>query len=269
MLARYAAPALCPHARPLSPPRCSLASFGIEGLYVPARISTAVGRKYFLHFAGGRVLFSAFRLIVVVSQTYCTGDLHSVRAFFQQFFPPSASQNSLVPAHTFLIFILTFSLFHFFLFTPAAIFELFCFHFSFSIRLTARFLSARRAFSAPPSRIPEWRTSLHLGSSVPSVASWRSRAIFSSPLVGAVAGVLLCRQASVPSGRFFSVLFAFSYFFWVSGCFGGEASCPPDSVSRERWSGARGRWTRRMVARVVVRYAGSVEPRGYASLPTC
>ena len=155
------------------------------------------------------------------------------------------------------------------MFTPAAIFELFCFHFSFSIRLTARFLSARRAFSAPPSRIPEWRTSLHLGSSVPSVASWRSRAIFSSPLVGAVAGVLLCRQASVPSGRFFSVLFAFSYFFWVSGCFGGEASCPPDSVSRERWSGARGRWTRRMVARVVVRYAGSVEPRGYASLPTC
>ena len=75
-------------------------------------------------------------------------------------------------------------------------------------------------------------------------------------------------QRSFGAVLFSSVRF-FVFFFWVSGCFGGEASCPPDSVSRERWSGARGWWTRRLVARVVVRYAGSVEPRGYASLPTC
>ena len=176
------------------------------------------------------------------------GGLALCARFFQQFFPPSASQHCLVPAHTFLIFIITFSLFHFFLFTPAAIFELFCFHFSFSIRLTARFLSARRAFSAPPSRIPEWRTSLHLGSSVPSVASWRSKAIISSPLVGAVSRVSLCRQASVPSGRFFQFCSLFRIF---SGCRAASAvklrvppTRSPASGGRERAGGGRGGWWR-------------------------
>ena len=36
--------------------------------------------------------------------------------------------------------------------------------------------------------------------------------------------------------------FLFCIFFWVSGRFGGEASRPPDSVSRGRWLGVRGWW---------------------------
>ena len=37
-------------------------------------------------------------------------------------------------------------------------------------------------------------------------------------------------------------MFSFLFLFWVSGRFGGEASRPPDSVSRGRWLGVRGWW---------------------------
>ena len=134
------------------------------------------------------------------------GGLALCARFFQQLLPPRASQNCLVPARTILMYIITFSLFYSFQFTPEAIFESISFHSSFSTRLKARILSARRAFAAPPHRIPEWGTSLHLGSSVPSVALLRSKAVISSPLAGAVLRESQCRLASAHSGRFFSVL---------------------------------------------------------------